>query len=608
MSSGVVDDIIRISGVRTALPSKTTQPILLLRSFGGGGWRGRRDMAECGNCGLVDSDEEDTTGEPTGMDGTIDDEGRVYTDSVVVKDNMAEKFVSAALNFSSNFRHFDKNMKALKRQVTLLSSQAEDIETTLMTMERGGKKKRKLEVKGWLEQVEEMKNEFETFNESITNGGLMEKVKFLEHVQTMRGAIKELRDDGRNIGELTVDLGKKTVLILDDVWKCIHLEKLGDPHKIEGCKFIITSRSLEVCRQIGCQKIFKVDIFNEKEAWNLFKQILLPYGHTVLSNAIEEHAKSLAKKCGGLPLALNTVAASMRGVNDDHIGGMPLRISKMLIFKWNTWKIIYCEIRKHEVIMKLIAEGLCEDSDEGHSILNKLVDVFLLEGREGYVKMHDLMREMGLRISKFMVKSDLIVIPEERQWISRLKRVSFMKNKIQEIPYGFSPRCHKLSTLILKGNNGNVRMKKLLPQGLLQNLKNLDTLSVEYCRQLEVVIGGVVEGEEGSSSNTSPLFSASNILYLPKLKHLQLKHLPELKSICNGREMICPSIEKISIWRCTNVKRMPSFLPINEATEQPSVPSSFRGIELHKDEKEWWESLELHNPNAKHILQSHIQW
>nr|GMC68227.1 hypothetical protein Iba_chr02fCG9880 [Ipomoea batatas] len=88
MCSGVVDNIIKIPGVRTALPGRTTQLILLLRSFGGGGWLGRRDGAECGNCGLADSDEEDTTGEPTGVDGAIEDEAPVYTDSVVVKGDL----------------------------------------------------------------------------------------------------------------------------------------------------------------------------------------------------------------------------------------------------------------------------------------------------------------------------------------------------------------------------------------------------------------------------------------------------------------------------------------------------------------------------------------
>ncbi|XP_019177584.1 PREDICTED: disease resistance protein At4g27190-like isoform X3 [Ipomoea nil] len=152
-------------------------------------------------------------------------------------------------------------------------------------------------------------------------------------------------------------------------------------------------------------------------------------------------------------------------------------------------------------------------------------------------------------------------------------------------------------------------MKKLLPLALLQNLKSLETLYVARCYQLEVVIGEVEGDEEGiGSSSNSPLLSSSNILYLPNLKSLQLDNLPALKSICNGRGMICPSIEKILIWRCTNIKRMPSFLPINEAIGQPYLPSSFRGIYLFPNKKEWWESLEWHNPNAKDILQSHIHW
>nr|GMC55529.1 probable disease resistance protein At1g12290 isoform X2 [Ipomoea batatas] len=728
---------------------------------------------------------------------------------------------------------------------------------------------------------------------------------------------------------------KNAVLVLDDVWDNIRLEKLGVPLRVKGCKLILTTRSLDVCRRIGCQKLFKVNVLNEEEGWNLFKEIFLQDDHTVLTHTIEKHAKELAKKCGGLPLALNTVAASMRGVNDDHIWRNAIKnfqnaslqmedleknVFEILEFSYNRLNdqrlkecFLYCclypedhRIHNSEIIMKLIAEGLCEDIDEGHSILKKLVDVFLLEGVEEYVKMHDLMREMALKISNFMVKFDFVEISEEKHWTAELERVSL--HSLKGIPNDFSPRCHKLSTLNLRilnnfwgtnikefllymsqlrvldlsynnrlkclpnsisnlenlcglflqgcihirclpamkkmkklrvlniqgcngirelpqdmeclvslqylymmgtskvleipkgvisklrnlkciqspdncrrlqtedlncledlqefwswfdelhnfnrlvkklerlncynicvssshfhrkslpwgsnvkkvyfrginftlvlipanitslhieyceGLNGciadylqsimsnlkelNVRvckevewifdseqiienasntgallrdhctfsslkslevltldylpnlisvckgedvilrdhctfsslkhlyihgcdsMKKLLPHALLQNLKNLEELFVTNCSQLEVVIGGVGgDGEEEGSSNTP--------IYLPKLKQLYLDKLPELKSICNGREMICPSIEEITIVRCTNVKRMPSFLPINKATEQPYIPSFFREINLFKNEKEWWESLELHNPNAKHILQSRIEW
>nr|GMC55550.1 probable disease resistance protein At1g12290 isoform X2 [Ipomoea batatas] len=960
--------------------------------------------------------------------------------------NTMEKILSLRSIFAG-YMGFDENLETLKAEVDQLLREVKDMEAKLKDLERGGQKERKQGVEGWLERVDKLKTNFETFKESIQGGGfIMKNARKLIKAQELEGmteSVKKLREEGRNntveptldvstAYELNVDqlsgttsetnldkiyklvedenvrsigvygmggVGKTTlvkhihnqilrndpranvywvtvshdfnlrklqdniaksagidlsddqnevqraaillnhfveknnvVLILDDVWDNISLENLGVPPRAKGCKLILTTRLRDVCRRIGCEKLFQVNAFNEEEGWNLFKEILVQDGCIVLTDVIEKYAKQLAKKCGGLPLALNIAAASMRGVNDDRIWSnainnfqnASLQLEKMetnmfeiLKFSYNRLTdpslkecFLYCclypedeEIEKDEIIMKLIAEGLCEDIDEGHSIFKQLVDVFLLEGGYMYVKMHDLMREMALKISKFMVKFELVEIPEEKHWTAELERVSLNLCTLKEIPTDFSPICHKLSTLNLRDlyswetdikeipesfllymsqlqvldlsyNNeleclpnsisnlenlcglflqgcSNIsclpamkKMKKLrvlnieecngirelpqdmeclvslqylymrgtsidleIPKGvisklrnlkcirsdycerlqsedfncledlqefwscfdelhnfnrlvknlerlkcydicvrsrsdfdtdfkrknlplgsnvrkvdfreinftlvllpanitslhiynceglngyiadyfqsimsnlkelavwkctevewilnseqiienasstgatpfkslekltlwwlphlisvckgedvilpanctfsslkylfiydcgmkklsLLQNLKNLETLYVMQCSQLEVVIGGVGgDGEEEGSSNTP--------IYLPKLKVLYLDELPKLKSICNGREMICPSIEKITIYDCTNVKRMPSFLPINEATKQPYIPSSFQKIKLTEDEKEWWESLELHNPNAKHILQSYIEW
>ncbi|XP_019177038.1 PREDICTED: probable disease resistance protein At4g27220 isoform X3 [Ipomoea nil] len=970
-----------------------------------------------------------------------------------LKDAM-EQILSLRSKFEG-YMDFDENLETLKAEVDQLHMEANDMEAKLKNLERGGQRKRKQGVEGWLQQVNKLETNFETFKESIQGAGfIMKNARKLIKAQELEGMterVKKLREEGRsNTVEPTLDVstsyelnvdqlfgtaskinlveiyrwvedanvtsigvygmggvGKTTlaqhlynkickenpranvywvtvsqdfnirklqdniarsagigfsdvdnevqraailcshlgrnnvVLILDDVWDKIDLVKLGVPHKDKGCKLILTTRLQDVCHWIGCDKLFKVDVFNEEGAWNLFKEVLVQDKDIVLTDAIEKHAKELAKKCGGLPLALKTLAASMRGVNDNHSwrnaiknfrNGCPQMgdqlekgVFDILQFSYNKldrekWKkcFLYCclypeddKIPKDEIIIKLIAEGLCEDRDEGHSILNHLEKVFLLEGGEwyngiGYVKMHDLMREMALTISKFMVKSELTEIPEEKHWIAELERVSFMRSEIKEIPDDFSPRCPSLSTLILQGpyymgfwqfqripesfllymrtqlrvldlsyisgleclpnsisdlenlyglylvgcerisclpgmkklkklmvlnidgcygirelpqdmgclvnlqylymrhtskyleipkgviaklrnlrcfhlhscpnlqseevncltrlqefansyddlhsfnnttlvkkleqlkyyrisvgchyteleseersvcfrainfegkrgqevkvllpanicclriedcdgldgcildnfqslsNNlsklsvynsieaewiwdseqiienaatpfkcleklhlknlqrlvslfkgedviilpdctfsslkhlyvsGCNSMTKLLSQALLQNFQNLEILEVQFCENLEVVIG---VGDEEGSSNTRQS-SSSNISCLPKLKHLQLEMLPKLKSICNGREMVCPSIEVIRIFRCQNIKRMPSFLPIDEA-QQPYLPSSFQNISLLKDEKEWWESLEWHNPNEKDILESHIEW
>ncbi|XP_028127557.1 probable disease resistance protein At4g27220 [Camellia sinensis] len=127
-----------------------------------------------------------------------------------------------------------------------------------------------------------------------------------------------------------------------------------------------------------------------------------------------------------------------------------------------------CKIPRDELIRYFIAEGLIDRSkssirqfDEGHTILNKLERSCLLEhcnndDGDAYVKMHDLIRDMALKITenRFMVKAGvgLKEIPHLQECAGNLEKVSLMKNNIQEIPCGWSRGCPSLSTLILKDN------------------------------------------------------------------------------------------------------------------------------------------------------------
>lgn len=110
---------------------------------------------------------------------------------------------------------------------------------------------------------------------------------------------------------------KNFVLLLDHVWKNINLEKVGDPLSLDGCRLIITTRSLEMCNQIGCQKVVQVNTLNKHEAWDLFKETLGDQ-MTTLTPAIQKIAKSMSKRCCGLPLGIITTAGSMKGKNDIH--------------------------------------------------------------------------------------------------------------------------------------------------------------------------------------------------------------------------------------------------------------------------------------------------
>ena len=107
---------------------------------------------------------------------------------------------------------------------------------------------------------------------------------------------------------------QQSVLILDDVWNHFVLEKVGIPVRVNGCKLILTTRLLHVCQRMGCQVKIKVEPFSKEEAWSLF---LEKVGHGIaLPPEVRDIARSVAKECAGLPLAITVPAGSMRGVDD----------------------------------------------------------------------------------------------------------------------------------------------------------------------------------------------------------------------------------------------------------------------------------------------------
>ncbi|KZV35401.1 disease resistance protein-like [Dorcoceras hygrometricum] len=106
------------------------------------------------------------------------------------------------------------------------------------------------------------------------------------------------------------------LLILDDVWADIDLQKLGIPNA-EDCprsKIIITSRSAEVCRQMSTENaIVMVGALDNEEAWELFQN---HSGEVATRPEIRAVAEDVAKECAGLSLALVTVGAGMKGKSD----------------------------------------------------------------------------------------------------------------------------------------------------------------------------------------------------------------------------------------------------------------------------------------------------
>ncbi|KAL3503409.1 hypothetical protein ACH5RR_037858 [Cinchona calisaya] len=344
----------------------------------------------------------------------------------------------------------------------------------------------------------------------------------------------------------------KFVIIVDDIWSNFDVEKIGIPLGAVGRKLVVTSRSLEVCRRMGCQKEIKVKPLNEEEAWTFFLEKLgCP---RELPRDVKEVAKLMARRCHGLPLGIITVAGSMKGVDNIHEWrdalnelqecslGQDDEVFQILQYSFNCLRdqrlkncFLYCclypedyKIHGDELIRYFILEGLLDrrstrqaEFDQGHRILSRLENVCLLESGFGidgyeetkYVKMHDLIRDMALKVTKtsepkYMVKAgiELTGIPEENEWKEDLDKVSLMYNELTYVPAAASLNCPKLSTLNLKSNwltlipvsffaqLGAIRVLDLSFNELLEvlpicisNMENLTALLVQCCRRLNFV-------------------------------------------------------------------------------------------------------------------------
>ncbi|KAF8028131.1 hypothetical protein BT93_E0903 [Corymbia citriodora subsp. variegata] len=141
-------------------------------------------------------------------------------------------------------------------------------------------------------------------------------------------------------------------------------------------------------------------------------------------------------------------------------------------------------------------------------------------------------------------------------------------------------------------------MRKLFPHELLNHLRNLGRIEVRCCQGMVEIISGARQGQEGSTMtlvNNTPLSFRSSTS-LPKLKLLELRCLPQLKSIC-GVPIYCNSMEVIVVSTCPELNRIPLQLQLRNIEDLPY-------IEVEDEEK--WESLRWDDPNAQAILQPYL--
>ncbi|KAL1196213.1 putative disease resistance protein [Cardamine amara subsp. amara] len=374
--------------------------------------------------------------------------------------------------------------------------------------------------------------------------------------------------------------GKRFVLMLDDIWEKVDLEAIGVPFPTidNGCKVAFTTRSRDVCGSMEDHEPMEVKCLEWNEAWELFKKKV---GVKILSPDIVEQAKQVAKKCCGLPLALNVIGETMSAKTTvqewDHavkvltrsaaeFSNVDNKILPILKFSYDSLKnehiklcFLYCalfpedyKISKENLIDYWICEGFIGEDDQnikdvmnqGYDVLGTLIrshlvmeankDEVVMEAGTHHVVMHDVVREMALWIaSEFVVqaKFGLREIPKVKDW-GAVRRMSLMDNDIREITC--ASKCSELTTLFL------------------QNNKRLKNLSGEFIRSMQKLVVLDLSFNYDFSELPDQISELASLQYLD-LSFTKIEQLPvgfqELKKLTHlnlrGTRRLC-SISGIS--------------------------------------------------------------
>ncbi|ESQ29136.1 hypothetical protein EUTSA_v10023263mg [Eutrema salsugineum] len=372
---------------------------------------------------------------------------------------------------------------------------------------------------------------------------------------------------------------KKFVLFLDDIWEKVELKEIGIPFPTaqNGCKLAFTTRSQDVCAHMGVKDPMEVQCLEENKAFDLFQKKVGPI--TLGSDPdIPDLARKVAKKCCGLPLALNVVGETMsckRTVQEwrhaidvltsyaVEFSGMEDKILPLLKYSYDNLKgeqvkscLLYCalfpedgNIRK-ETLIDYWSQGIIDGSEcvekaenEGYGIINSLVRASLLmevRCRKDIVRMHDVIREMALWIASdlgkekeaFIVRAGVGLrdMPKVKSW-KVVRKMSLMKNQIHHLDG---------SGLVVLDLSNNRNLSEL-PEGISK------LVSLQYLNLSRTAITHLCKG----------------LQQLKKLIHLDLRETSELSSMAGISSLHNLKVLKFSgsafSWGFDTVKELESL-------------------------------------------------
>ncbi|XP_006432598.2 probable disease resistance protein At4g27220 [Citrus clementina] len=398
---------------------------------------------------------------------------------------------------------------------------------------------------------------------------------------------------------------KRVLIILDNIWTKLELDAVGIPSgdvdekdredDQRRCTIILTSRSRDLlCIDMNSQKNFWIDALSKEEALQLFEKIV---GDSTKISAFQSIANEIIERCGGLPVALSTVANALKTKERDfwkdalnqlrrsdarEIHGMQANVYTSIKLSHDFLESeeakslfrlcgLYSEghaIQVSDLLRYGVGWGLFENVytlEEARSRVHRLIDnlkssCLLLDGdAEDEAKMHDVIHVVAVSIA---AEKRMFNIPNvadlEKKMEETIRKdpiaISLPQRDIQELPERL--QCPNLQLFLLSAEgNGRMQISDLFFEGTkelkvlsltripfsslpssLGRLINLQTLCLDWCQLEDVAAIGQLKKLEILS------FRDSDIKQLPleigQLTRLQLLDL----SNCRSLVVIAPNL------------------------------------------------------------------
>ncbi|KAM5584117.1 hypothetical protein ABKV19_003804 [Rosa sericea] len=362
----------------------------------------------------------------------------------------------------------------------------------------------------------------------LFNQVIMAVVSQNPDLRKIQGTLADLLDlkleDETEIGrasrlEEKIKRGTRILIILDDVWNRIEFSSIGIPshHKLERCnsKVLLTTRRFSVCHFMNSHVNIPLNILSEEDSWNLF--VTEARQSFDKSTNFSDVARMVARECAGLPVALIAVARALRyaSFNEWKDSAQRLKASqpanpedegdvyKCIKLSYDYLKtddskscfLLCClfpedyDIPVEQLLKYGIGKGMFQDSNmqearaTTHLVVKSLKASSLLldSKKDGYVKMHDVIRDVAILISLSEVGQRVLVKAgcDLKHWpMINAHRgffaISLMKNEIRKLPEELV--CPNLKILLLQ-HNANLNG---IPETFLQTLNELRVLDLSH--------------------------------------------------------------------------------------------------------------------------------